>query len=107
MQRKPHKKTNEADKDPFKELEMFGGVITLDNVNILNPKRASRHDHRTMCALMDRFTGWMEAIASPDRTQGAIIAALQQRTGRKDNCDMLYFDNANEYIAAAKFLQIR
>ena len=76
MQKKPHKKINEADKDPFKEPVMFGDIITLDNVNILNPKKASRHGDRTLCVMQDRFTGWMEAIPSRDRTKESIIAAI-------------------------------
>ena len=86
---------------------MFGDIITLDNVNILNPKKASRHGDKTVCVMIDRYAGWMAAIPSPNRTTEAIVHSLQQMIGRKNHCELLYFDNANEYIAAARFLQIK
>ena len=60
-----------------------------------------------MCVLLDRYSGWIGAYPSPARSTPAIVNTLNDFIGRKDYCDLLYFDCAPEYVAAARQLQIR
>ena len=106
MQKKPNRKQNEKDKDLFHQPIGFGDIITMDNANILKPKQASRHGGKIVCIILDRYTGWLGAYPSPDRTTSSIVASLQHFIGRKETCNLLYFDNADEYLAAAKQMQI-
>ena len=108
MQKKPHRKTKEAekDKDPFKAPSIFGDIITLDNVSV-NKEHRSRHNDSTMCVLLDRYTGWIGACPAPTRSTPVIVNTLQDFIGQKDICSLLYFGGAPEYIAAARQLQIR
>ena len=93
--RKQHrkKKVNLKDVDPFKGPVIFGDIITLDNVSVSDEHR-SRHNDKTMCVLLDRYSGWIGAYPSPARSTPAIVNTLNDFIGRKDYCDLLYFDGA-------------
>ena len=67
----------------------------------------SRHGDRTVCVVQDRYTGWIDGYPSPSRTSEAIQNHLSHFIGRLESCDLLCFDNAKEYIAAAEALKIR
>ena len=62
----------------------------------------SQHNDKTMCAILDRYTAWIGAYLSPTRTTHAIVNTLQDLIGRRETCNLLYFDNAKQYIAATK-----
>ena len=77
MQRKPHRKQNEKDKDQFKERIRFGSIITLDNVgSIRNEKNHSRKGDATVCCLQDRYTDWIGGYPAPSRSTDAIVWLL-------------------------------
>ncbi len=76
MQRKPHRKQNEKDKDPFKEPTRFGSIITLDNIgSIRKEKNHSRKGDTTVCVLQDLYTGWIGGYPAPARATEHIIMA--------------------------------
>ena len=97
---------NGHDKGPFEEQTRFC-IITLDNAGVKKTTDVSRHGGTTSCVVQDRYTGWVDAYPSPWRTEEAIILARKHFIGPRGGSELLYFDNAREYLAAARSLQIR
>ena len=79
----------------------------MDDVSVKQGKHKARHGGTTMRAVLSRYTGWIGAYPSPHRSAPSIANTLQHPIGRREQCDLPCFDNAEGYIAAARHLQVR
>ena len=67
----------------------------------------SRAGDVTTCVIQDRYTCWIWGYPSPDKSTESIVSSLRDFVSPHEAVDLLYFDNAEEYLAAARQLGYR